>query len=779
MAETIKGINVVIGAETTGLSKALADVNKKSRDIQSELKQVDKLLKLDPKNTELLAQKQKLLADAIANTSDKLNRLKSAQEQVNQQFARGEINEEQYRAFQREIAKTEQELKNLEQQAQSMKKTFADLGDSLQKTGQKIGSIGQTMTKSVTAPIVAVGTAAFAAGDAVDDAMDTIRKGTGATGPALEALGEDFKAVFADVPDDAGTVSAAIADLNTRLGLTGKPLQDLTRQMLDLARVAGTDVATTIEATTRLFGDWSIATEDQSESLDYLWKVSQSTGIGVDTLAEKLVQFGAPLRQMGFSFEESAALMGKWEKEGVNSELVLGSLRIAMGNFARDNIPMREGLDQTIQKIQELGPGAEATALAMEVFGARAGPDMAAAILEGRFAVDDLMNSIAASPETISGASDDIAGFGEAMAEMKNEIMLALEPLGTILLDLFEQLKPHLQTAIDFIAQLIQKFSELNPQTQGVILAITGLVAAIGPIMMVLGPVISGFGSLLKIAPELSKTFGLISGAGKGLSAVFGFLTSPIGLVVAAIAAVIAIGVVLYKNWDEISKWLSDTWNSIKETATNIWNGIKDFFVNLWNGIKETATNIWNGIKDEVMTPINAAKDSLSNAWNTIKTTLTNVWDGIKTTAANIWNGIKTAITTPIDSLKGLLSGIWSGITTTASDAWNGLKRTASDIFGKIKDAILAPFKNIHIPMPHFSFSTKPVNVAGIKFSIPDVDVDWYAKGAIFTSPQIIGVGEAGPEAVVPLDKLNAIITDAVNRVVGEQSRSKIYLLPP
>jgi phage-related minor tail protein len=105
VTESIKGINIVIGSDTTALSKALGDVNKKSRDIQSELKLVEKLLKMDPSNTELLAQKQKLLADALKNTKEKLDGLKKAQEQVNAQFKKGEINEGQYRAFQREIIK--------------------------------------------------------------------------------------------------------------------------------------------------------------------------------------------------------------------------------------------------------------------------------------------------------------------------------------------------------------------------------------------------------------------------------------------------------------------------------------------------------------------------------------------------------------------------------------------------------------------------------------------------------------------------------------------------
>ncbi|MCC6238104.1 MAG: hypothetical protein IT299_11110 [Dehalococcoidia bacterium] len=276
---------------------------------------------------------------------------------------------------------------------------------------------------------IAGGFAALQLGETFDAAFDTIRRGTGATGEALQGLQADFKAVLKDVPTDAGLASTAIADLNTRLGLTGRPLQDLAKQELNFARITGTDVAQNITDSTRLFGDWSVATDHQSATLDQVFRAAQSTGIGVNNLMQKVVQFGAPLRQMGFGLDESLAMLGKWEKEGVNSELVLGSLRIAMGNFARDNIPMREGLDQTIRKIQELGPGAAATSLAMDTFGARAGPDMAAAILEGRFAIDEYLSAIRDGSDTINGAAADTDDWREKLTVLKNQALVALEPV--------------------------------------------------------------------------------------------------------------------------------------------------------------------------------------------------------------------------------------------------------------------------------------------------------------------------------------------------------------
>jgi hypothetical protein len=220
-------------------------------------------------------------------------------------------------------------------------------------------------------------------------------------------------------------------------------------------------------------------------------------------------------------------------------------------------------------------------------------------------------------------------------------------------------------------------------------------------------------------------------------------LANPITWIVAAILGLIAVIILLWKNWDDVSKFLTETWTKIKEVGENVWNGLKDFFAGVWEAITTKINEVWNGIKEF----------------------LSGLWEGIKTKAGEIWEGVKTAIMTPINSISGLLSGVWSSITTTASNAWNGLKKSASDIFGKVKDAILAPFKNLHIPLPHFKFSTKQVSVAGLKFPIPDIDIDWYKTGAIFTQPSVIGVGEAGPEAVVPIDKLGSILADTLKQM--------------
>jgi len=420
-----------------------------------------------------------------------------------------------------------------------------------ESVGKKMTDMGKTMSLRVTAPIAAVGTAAFTAANDLDKAMKTIRAGTGATGKALEALNKDFQTVFKQVPQRADVVSNVLADLNTRTGLTGLALQKLTKQTLDLARVAGMDASQLVAQTTRIFGDWGIEAAKTGQTLDYLWKVSQTTGIGVDQLGRTIVQYGAPLRQMGFDFETAAAMLGKWEKEGVNAELVLGSLRIGLVNFAKAGEEPPKAMRRAIEEIKNMGSAAEANALAVEIFGARAGPDMAAAIREGRFDLDKLLKTLQASPETIAAAARETMTFGESMQQLKNQAEVALEPLGKVLLDIFEKAQPQIEAVIGFVSRLAEGFANLSPITQKVILGAVGFAAVLGPLMMVLGSITSGVGALIGFLPTLGAAFAAIC--------------SPIGLVIATIAGAITAGVLLYKNWDKVKYYGMQAWGALKK----------------------------------------------------------------------------------------------------------------------------------------------------------------------------------------------------------------------
>lgn len=192
MAGSIKGIIVEIGGDTSGLQKALNSITKSTNSLQKELNAINKGLKFDPKNTTLLAQKQDVLKESIAATSTKLKELKEAQRQADETIKNGgTISQENYRALQREIIETEAKLKKLQAQASNWGKASAALEEFSQKTkklGDKLSSIGNTLTTHVTAPIVALGTAAVVAGNNFEAEMSRVQAIAGATGEELDSL---------------------------------------------------------------------------------------------------------------------------------------------------------------------------------------------------------------------------------------------------------------------------------------------------------------------------------------------------------------------------------------------------------------------------------------------------------------------------------------------------------------------------------------------------------------------------------------------------------------
>ncbi len=492
---------------------------------------------------------------------------------------------------------------------------------------------------------IAGGFTALKLGESFDAAFDTIRLGTGATGAALQGLQADFKGVFKSVPTDAATASTAIADLNTRLGLTGEPLQEMATQFINLSRITGTDLGANIADLTRVFGDWSVASEDQAGVMDAVFRASQTSGIGINQLAQKVVQFGAPLRQMGFGLDESIALLSKWEKEGVNGELVLGSLRIAMGNFARDNVPMREGLDQTIAQIQEMGPGAESTALAMEVFGARAGPDMAAAILEGRFAVDDYLAAIAGGSETINQAAADTDDWREQLTVLKNQALVGLEPL---LSGVFN--------AVGSLAEVTS--TRLMPAFQAHVLPVLQIFAAF--LSGVVVPAIQA-----QVMPLLQR---FAEFAGEQFAKFRRYYEESIKPAI--------------ENIQRLVVWLV---GEVRERWPEIERVIRPVLENVQN-VVETVFGVVTGVLDAVIKLIGG---DFSGAWNALQDVVRTALEGVRTSIVNGLALIRGLLGLFADLGQDLMQGLIDGIQSMAGALVETIKSSITDrIPGFVKDAL-------------------------------------------------------------------------------------------
>jgi phage-related minor tail protein len=656
-------------------------------------------------------------------------------------------------------------------------KGISSLKDKMKSVSDTASKVGGNMTKYVTAPLVAAGAGALAAANEIDQAMKTIRAGTGATGEKLEALTENFKNVFANVPEDAATVSSALADLNTRTGLTGKPLEDLTTKFLDLSRITGEDVSQSITSITRLFGDWGIESENSADAMDYLWNVSQTTGIGVDQLSQKLVQFGAPLRQIGFSMEESAALMGKWEKEGVNMELVMGGLRVALGKMAKAGKEPQKEFPKIIEQIQKAGSAGEANAIALEHFGARAGADMAAAIREGRFSIDELMETLGGSSETIGKAAADTETLGDKFNKLKNNTMVALEPIGKILLDFAMNALPPL---IEKVQKVAEWFGNLDPVFQQTIVIVGAVAAAIGPFLVALSSIISAVGTILPVLSKLGPVFTVIRTA-------IAALTGPIGIV---IAIVTTLAIVIYKNWDSIKTYTVEAFNSIGEYLKAFWEAtkfvfsatfeyLKNLFFTTWEavktgtiaayeGIKNALSAFWQGVTAAFNTALNFLKNLVQTSWNAVKTVTTTILTALKNTISTIWNGVKTATTSVLNALKNTISSIWNSLKSTTvsilnslkssiQNIWNGLKNSVSSIVTSLKNTVVSKFQSF--------VSAVGEKMTAVKSKITQI---WDQIRGFFKGINLVQIGKDIIQGLINgiISKVGAV-TSAIRDVTG------------
>jgi hypothetical protein len=373
----------------------------------------------------------------------------------------------------------------------------------------------------------------FSVGDAFTQATNTIRIGTGATGEALKGLQDDFDAVFGSVPANAADASTAIADLNTRLGITGQPLQELATQFLNLSRITGTSLPANVQNITRVFGDWSIRTEGQAERLDQLFRAAQGSGVGIEQLSTKVVQFGAPLRALGFDFEQALAIISKFDKEGVNTEAVLAGLKVGLSKFARSGEEPAEVFARLLEEIKNAPSELEATSLAFEAFGGRAGIDVAKAIREGRFELQDMLEVIVGGSDTINKAAKDTESFGEMFQLLKNDAFLALKPVALEVYELLENGAKSLRGAFDF-------FSDLPKGVQGAVVGFIGLGVAA---TVVVGALSLAAGAALRLTAAYTALSGSatiaatrVSAVGTAASAAARFL-GPAVLVYAAKAA--------------------------------------------------------------------------------------------------------------------------------------------------------------------------------------------------------------------------------------------------
>lgn len=560
----------------------------------------------------------------------------------------------------------------------------ADVGTTvrdLETVGAKIhgmANLSRVANYAFVGAFAGIGAAAFNTAVDFENATNAIRKGTGATGAQLDALGQSMRNVFTQTPASITDVSLAIADLNTRTGATGKQLEDLSLAMLRISRMTGAELKPLIESTTRLFGDWGIAADQQMPALDKLWRAAQATGIGVDSLAQQMTIAGAQFRLLGFDFDTTAALLAKFEKEGVNSEQIVATLRIGLAKMAKEGFTdLPSAFGEITKRIKEAATETDALNIANEYFGTRAGVQMATAIREGRFELGELVSAIGGGSETIQKAAGDTSTFAGKWGVLKNKLAEAIEPIGKKLVDSLDRLMAFLLPIVDALAPFADK------------LAIAGVAAF---------SVAKG----IKIVNAGMKAFDMIS---KAMS-----MTNPWLLVLTAIAAA---AVLIITNWDKVwpvikkvGQWFADVFSKIWDVIGPILEKVVDvgkkIILGIWDGMRWVWDKFWWWNVELPLKIVDALWQGLQKLWDIGKAAFSWLWDGLRWVWDQLWRWL---VERPAQVLQMLFAGfgrlwdagmhlirsIWDG----AASMWNWLSEKVTGIGRMIWDTIWGSLKNI------------------------------------------------------------------------------------
>lgn len=728
MAETIRGINIQIGAETTGLSKALSDVNQRSKSIQSELRQVEKLLKFDPGNTDLLAQKQKLLSDSITNTAQKLNTLRTAQQQVNEQFARGEISEGQYRAFQRELTKTEQELKRMDGQLDETTKSLKEQGVAVSQLGkdyqesfdQAKQAMGNSFeqAKKVGAGITAVGVGLAAGlGSAVNTSMEfeaqLSRVGaiSDATGTQLEALRKSALDLGASTSKSASEVAKGQEEL-AALGFTVEEILGAMPGVISAAEASGSDMAQTAEVMASTLNIFGKEASEASKVADILAKTANVSAADLTDMQYALKYAGPPAAALGVSLEELSASIGIMTNAGMQGEQAGTSLRgallgllspseenskamTAMGIEVEDAAGNFVGVAKLVENLSESMDGLTDTQKAATL-----------AQLVGKEAVSGMLSLMAAGPEEIeklTKALEDSGGASaEAAAKMKDNLKGAIDEMSgafeTLMITIGTAITPAIQALSTALGGLANWFNNLSPSMQSFIAIAAAVTAALA---LIAGPLLI----LIGMIPTIAAGFTAIGG-------VFAALTGPVGIIIAAVAALAAGLTYLYNNNETVKNGLNAAWEFLKTAATNVFNGIKSFwdkwgadivafFKNNWEITKTVFKTVFEAISQVVKKIFDGLKafwdkwggtitEAFKNVFEILKIAFKAAFDAISAVVKTIFNGIKSFWDTWGTTIKGLFTTALNVIKTLFSGTWNSIKTTIETVIGVISGVIKA-----------------------------------------------------------------------------------------
>lgn len=839
MAGGIKGITVEIGGNTTKLSDALKGVNSSARSLQSELKGVNSLLKMDPGNVTLLKQKQDLLTESINKTSEKLESLKDVQEQVQQQFEKGDITEEQYRDFQREIVATEKKLENLKKEAKEFGSVHAQqiaaAGEKMKDYGDKVTDAGKKISKLSGIAAGALGLAGKTAidfesawtgvtktVDGTDEQLDKVRQGILDLSESTASSSEDIAAIaesagqlgietdnvigfteavvrLGDSTNLAGDEGASqLAKFANIVGMSQDKFENLGSAIVDLGNHYATTEQDIVNMAMRLAGAGKQVGLSEGEILGLSTALS-SVGIEAEMGGSAISK--AMVRMQNAVEMSTSKLPGILQKTGMS----LHELQLMASNNSKGFKELAQGVDMTSTELKnivnagvDLENFSKVSGMSAEQF-KKAWKDDAAGALsafiqglgnadeKGESAItmlsemgltetrlrDSLLRAANAGDLFNEAMETGNKAFGEntALANESNKryettsakLSQLKETIKNIAITLGETLLPIISSVTDGIKNALSHFKNLSPTTQKVILAITGIVAAIGPLLLIIGKVVSSIGSILTVAPKIATAFKAVKTA---LSS--SFLTNPVFLVIAAIAAVIAILVTLYKNCEPFREFVDNLWAKLKDFFKDVgewFKSVGEWFQSIPDKLSELGDKISTFFKETI-------PNKLSELYNTVKTyfteTIPNAISGFidKVTGwfKDNWQGLLLLILNPISGAFKLIYDNCEGFRTKVNEFIEKVKTLFTNGFNKVKEFFTEKIPDIISSVVNW-FAQLPTRITNaIKSTVTRIS-DWVKS---IKNRAVTGISNMVTSVVDKAKALPDKIKNAINGAIDK-----------
>jgi len=719
MAEEIGSLAVKIGLDSSGFQGGISNINRELKVLDSEFKANTASLGANAKGLDGLKVKSESLVKTLELQKQKVATLegayqKSADSKGKDAKATQDL-EIKLNNAKAALSKTETALSSTNKQIDIQSSKWTTLGKSAESAGNKISAIGKgatsagkSLTIGVTAPILAIGTAAIKTGMDFDAQMSRVQAISGATADEFKKLNDQALQLGADTAFSASEVAQGMENMASA-GFNTEQVMAAMPGMLSLAAAGGVDIATASDVAASALNGFGLEAGDAGHVADVLARAAADTNAGVTDMGQALKYAAPPAKALGVSLEEVSAAIGIMSNAGIKGESAGTALRGALTKLSSPSkeaatmmkdlginafdsngkmLPLSQVVGNLQDKMKGLTDEQKANAIAT-IFGQESMSGMLTLIQAGPAGLDKLTTGFKNS----DGAAAEMASTMQNNTESAVEQMTG--SLDTAGIKLEQALAPAIKGIADAVGGLADTFATLSPQTQMTIITVLGLAAALGPVLIIVGSMISAVGAIVGVFGAASVAIGAAGG-------MLAILTGPIGIAIAAIAVLVGGGILLYKNWDTIKATAGQVWEGIKTTVGNAINGIVGFFTGLpaaastaWANTTAGAAQFIQGLQTSFVTGVKNIVTGFINGFNGIIAGLAGIWTGIQAAVGAAINGIVQIIQSKFGAQIILIQEIFGRIANVFRLSWEIIKNIFLGAILLILDLVTGNFTKL------------------------------------------------------------------------------------